>query len=104
MKKNVMKSLAVSSVISIFLLIFNRIYAAIKGNIIGLTLYGGDCTECIGLGWKELTLYPEMSAEEAAAWHSVPILQFDIRSFAVTFLIMFAIVMIVYIIKSRKRV
>ncbi len=103
MKKKISVSLVISVVTSVILLVLNRIYAAITGHIFGLTIPGGDCVEKIGFGWHELTLYGEMTAEQAASWSLETILNFDILSFGITTLILFVIMVVICILTRKKR-
>ncbi len=103
MKKNITISLIVSVATSVILMVLNRIYAAITGHILGITIPGGDCVEKIGFGWNELTLFPEMTVEEAANWMPETRLGFDIISFVVTILILFLVSLVVCVLKSRKK-
>lgn len=99
--KNIGKSALVSAILSIILMVFNRVYIGLTGNMIGVTYTGGDCELRIGLGWRELTLYPEMSFEEAAVWQHQSALEFDVMSFAWTFLIIFIVALVIFIITSK---
>lgn len=102
MKKKISISLLISVVISVILLVINRICAAITGHIVGMTIPGGDCIEKIGFGWYELTVYGEMTAEQAASWSPKPDINFDILSFGVTTLILFIIVLVICVLTRKK--